>query len=590
MSDDPKRKTKIRLLTATSAFALLGVTLFLLTLPERNTALSMKQAALPPSEPVFAPAQPEAPKAPPREGDISPDRATIEARDIPAGKERFTSTFSIRATDMPATIKTVSMPYAQEAGIRLDASNCEGVRLEVEQACLVQFVYDPAIPGRVDGRILITAASERSDGSIRNVTKVVNVDATAITPVVAEPVVLAPPPPPEPEYDPAAEAVLRNRRSASLLTSQSDAENLTYLGPQRPSEEDWESIGYKRNSSSYPVDMSRVVTMDKPIPAVIKIPIDTRNASRAVATVERDIYGGDGRLVVIERGSTLIGTVEAIGSTGEEKVAIAWERLVRPDGAAFAFQATSGDAMGRASIPAHMDNRWFERFGTTMLMSALNVGVTLGLNGSQTVVTSVSPYGAGSANIGQDARGIATQQFREDTQPLIQQFTEEQLALPPIRTVPAGTRITVFPSTDLWLKPINPTQRMREEYASKVRQTPEYQAARNNPVRSNPSQAATQQPGTAAPNRFNSPIGTSVPQYMQNSGINQNTISAMDSPVVQNLTQARSQQPRARADDSLDFISAPSANEKLQQRQQSRQTSQQQSAAGTPMGQNWSPF
>ncbi|WP_162820260.1 TrbI/VirB10 family protein [Microvirga calopogonii] len=590
MSDDPKRKLKIRLATATSALALLGVTLFVLTLPERNTALAMRQAALPPSEPVFAPAQPEAPKAPPKEGDISPDRTTIEARDIPAGKERFTSTFSIRATEMPATIKTVSMPYAQEAGIRLDASNCEGIRLEIDQACLVQFVYDPAIPGRVDGRILITAASERSDGSIRNLTKVVSVDASAITPVVVEPVIAAPALPPEPAYDPAAEAVLRNRRSASLLTSQSDAESLTYLGPQRPVEEDWEAIGYKRNSSSFPVDMSRVVTMDKPIPAVIKIPIDTRNASRAVATVERDIYGGDGRLVIIERGSTLIGTVEAIGSTGEEKVAIAWERLVRPDGAAFAFQATSGDAMGRASIPAHMNNRWFERFGTTMLMSALNIGVTLGLNGSQTVVTSVSPYAAGSANVAQDARGIATQQFREDTQPLIQQFAEEQLALPPIRTVPAGTRITVFPNTDLWLKPIHPTQKMREEYAGRVRASPEYQAARNHPGRAPGGQGATQQAGAAVPNRFNSPIGTSVPQYMQNTGVIQNPASSMNSPMVQDLTQAGSQKQRARADDSLDFINAPSANQKLQQRQQSRQASQQQSAAGTPMAPNWSPF
>jgi hypothetical protein len=77
---------------------------------------------------------------------------------------------------------------------------------------------------------------------------------------------------------------------------------------------------------------------------------------------------------------------------------------------------------------------------------------------------------------------------------------------------------------------------------------------------------------------------------MQNSGVVQNPTSSMNSPMVQDLTQAGSQRQRAKADDSLDFISAPSANEKLQQRQQSRQTSQQQSAAGTPMGQNWSPF
>lgn len=587
MSDDPKRKKISRLIAAASTLILSGGVFYILTLPERNTALSMRQAALPPSEPVFAPVQPEAPKAPPKEGDISPDRSTIEARDIPAGKERFTSTFSIRATDMPATIKTVSMPYAQEAGIRLDASNCEGVRLDIDQACLVQFVYDPAIPGRVDGRILIAASSERSDGSIRSITKIVSVDASAIVPVDTTPVVVAAPAPLEPMYDPAAEAVLRNRRSASLLTAQSDPESMTYLGPQRPREEDWEAIGYKRNSSTYPVDMSRVVTMDKPIPAVIKIPIDTRNPSRAVATVERDIYGGDGRLVVIERGSTLIGTVQSVSSTGEEKVSIAWERLVRPDGAAFAFEASSGDAMGRAGVPAHLNNRWFERFGTTMLMSALNVGVTLGLNGSQQTITSVSPFGAGSANVSQDARSVATQQFREDTQPLIQQFTEEQLALPPIRTVPVGTRITVFPSTDLWLKPINPTEAMRQEHASKVRSSQEYRSARS---RVPADQGTTQQGGAAVAGRFNAPIGTSVPQYMQGNGVIANPAASMNSPIVQNLGQAGSHQP-PKQDNSLSFITAPSASKQLQTRQQSRQDVTQHSAgAGTPMAPNWSPF
>ncbi|WP_204348141.1 TrbI/VirB10 family protein, partial [Stenotrophomonas maltophilia] len=63
--------------------------------------------------------------------------------------------------------------------------------------------------------------------------------------------------------------------------------------------------------------------MDKPIPAVIKTSIDTRHPSRAVATVERDVYGGDGRTVVIERGSTLVGQVASVGEASEEKIAVA---------------------------------------------------------------------------------------------------------------------------------------------------------------------------------------------------------------------------------------------------------------------------
>ena len=186
-----------------------------------------------------------------------------------------------------------------------------------------------------------------------------------------------------------------------------------------------------------------------------------------MATVERDIYGGDGRLVVIERGSTLIGRVAAIADSSEEKVGIEWQRLVRPDGVLFQFEATTGDAMGRSGALAHIDNRWLERFGTTGLASLVEAGATIGIGGNTTSTTqngtNVTGYSGnittgGTTTIAQNARAVASQQLRQDLQPLYEQFKREQLALPVIRTVPAGTRLTIWPSTDLWLKAVPTTQ------------------------------------------------------------------------------------------------------------------------------------
>ncbi|WP_216073804.1 hypothetical protein, partial [Acinetobacter baumannii] len=50
-----------------------------------------------------------------------------------------------------------------------------------------------------------------------------------------------------------------------------------------------------------------------------------------------------------------------------------------------------------------------------------------------------------------DARGLAGQQIRQDMIPVFDQFRREQLSLPPLRNIPAGTRITVWPTTDLML-------------------------------------------------------------------------------------------------------------------------------------------
>uniref|UniRef100_UPI0027D299BF TrbI/VirB10 family protein n=1 Tax=Klebsiella aerogenes TaxID=548 RepID=UPI0027D299BF len=78
----------------------------------------------------------------------------------------------------------------------------------------------------------------------------------------------------------------------------------------------------------------------------------------------------------IERGSTLVGQVASVGEASEEKIAVAWQRLVRPDGVAFGFRGSSGNASGQSGVNALIDNRFFDRFGRTFLASMFTGGVT----------------------------------------------------------------------------------------------------------------------------------------------------------------------------------------------------------------------
>src|SRR3546814_21053252 len=62
-----------------------------------------------------------------------------------------------------------------------------------------------------------------------------------------------------------------------------------------------------RSTSSYPQDMSRVVTMNRVITAVLERPYDSRSSQQVVAQVDRNVYGGHGRSILIPRGSRIIG-------------------------------------------------------------------------------------------------------------------------------------------------------------------------------------------------------------------------------------------------------------------------------------------
>lgn len=455
-----------------------------------------------PSEPIFdAPPEP-APQPQVIEGDVATNTLVLDMGNVTVGEGSYTGSIAVTARDRPARIDGVALPFSQEAGISLDYSTCTGRTLEPGQSCSIDILFDPASPIRIQKRLIIQATSERSDGSERQLSIEVEINGDAIAP--------APPPtspastPPEEADNPALRSYLDARLQPGIFAA-SDPDALNHVGPLEPTAEDWTSIGYARNQSTFPVDMSRVVTMDKPIPAVLKLSIDTRYANRAVAQVERDIYGGEGRLVVIPRGSTLIGQVGAISATGEEKVVIAWQRLVRPDGAAFRFEGYAGDAMGRSGVIGYIDNRWMERFGGALMASIVNVAVTLGLDGKQTDTQASN----GSSVQTQDAASVATEQFREDFEEIIGQVLAEGQMVPPIRTIPAGTRVTAYISDDLWLRPISPTEAMKNEIRAERSEEAQRQL-RSSQTPSTPQTGRSFAPGAYDP-VTGQPIGASPP-------------------------------------------------------------------------------
>lgn len=208
----------------------------------------------------------------------------------------------------------------------------------------------------------------------------------------------------------------------------------------------WDNIGVQSRKSSFPVDMTRVITPDKPLPAVLTYQIDTRQTVTAVAMIDRDVYGSSGRTVVIPRGTKVIGQVRG-GAT--DRVGIAWTQLIRPDGVRFIFDGDSGDAMGRGGVPGRINNRYLQRYGYSLLPSLAGAGLTAALGGQTTQSNGV----AGNQQ-SQDARAVAAQILQQPLNRIAQDIYQKKSNIPVQITIPAGTRITIWSVADLRLKPV----------------------------------------------------------------------------------------------------------------------------------------
>lgn len=207
----------------------------------------------------------------------------------------------------------------------------------------------------------------------------------------------------------------------------------------------WDNLGVRSTKSSSPTDMSRVITPDKPMTAVLTYQIDTRQTVTAVATVDRDVYGSSGRTVVMPRGSKIIGRV---GGGATDRVGIAWNQIIRPDGVRFVFQGESGDAMGRGGVPGRINNRYLQRYGFSLLPTLASAGLTAALGGQ-------SSTAAGTTGTVQtmDARAVAAQILQQPLNTIANDIYSRNQSMPVQITIPAGTRITVWSVGDLRLKP-----------------------------------------------------------------------------------------------------------------------------------------
>ncbi|MFL6770190.1 MAG: TrbI/VirB10 family protein [Sphingomicrobium sp.] len=113
------------------------------------------------------------------------------------------------------------------------------------------------------------------------------------------------------------------------------------------------------------------------IPAVLETGFDSTRPGFARAVVARDVRGFDGSIVLIPRGSRFIGDYQSDVAQGQNRVAIIWTRLLRPDGMTIALDSPAVDTVGRGGVAASVNTHFFQRLGDALLQSTVEIGRVL---------------------------------------------------------------------------------------------------------------------------------------------------------------------------------------------------------------------
>jgi type IV secretion system protein VirB10 len=148
-------------------------------------------------------------------------------------------------------------------------------------------------------------------------------------------------------------------------------------------------------------DRSYMILAGTQIPCVLQTAMDSSLPGYTTCIIPRDVFSDNGRVVLLEKGTKVLGEYRGGMQKGQRRLFVLWTRAVTPQGVAIDLASPGADALGRAGFSGDLDNRFFERFGGALLLSLVDDGVyVVGGKGNEFQNTTRMPS---------DAAGIALQ-------------------------------------------------------------------------------------------------------------------------------------------------------------------------------------
>ncbi|MGL4964748.1 MAG: type IV secretion system protein VirB10 [Inquilinus sp.] len=297
--------------------------------------------------------------------------------------------------DTPPVVDRSSLPEAPPSARRLNLTKLLG--LCVGGALIAAVLILPTLRGQD------TAEEEKKDDTLQVRQTVAMQDRTPPEPP-ADPIDEAPPgrPPARPATVVQAEAsppddesqkILDAARRAPVLvfnngsTPDAPPSPATPVQPAAPSQAPDPDRGLGRLLDTTTIgraravqlgDLNLLLTAGTLVPCILDTAIDTTSPGFVSCHLERDVLSANGLVVLLDRGTRVLGEYSQGLRQGQERIFVVWNRAVTPDGVAVDLGSPAADDLGRAGFDGQVETYFWTRFGATMLLSIISDAVAVG--------------------------------------------------------------------------------------------------------------------------------------------------------------------------------------------------------------------
>ncbi len=178
-----------------------------------------------------------------------------------------------------------------------------------------------------------------------------------------------------------------------------------------------------------------MVTEGTIIPCTLQTAIDSQLAGFVKCVLPQSVRSTTGNVVLLDRGTTVVGEIQAGLMQGQNRVFVLWDRAETPDHAVIQLASPGTDELGRSGLPGRVNNHFWERFGGAILLSvvqgSLNAGTAL------------------AANAGGATGGTFFNSFQSNGSSVADTALQASINIPPTLEKNQGDNIAIFVAHDL---------------------------------------------------------------------------------------------------------------------------------------------
>jgi type IV secretion system protein VirB10 len=166
------------------------------------------------------------------------------------------------------------------------------------------------------------------------------------------------------------------------------------------------------------------------IDCTLETAIDSTLPGMTTCVMATDTFGVDGQVVLLERGTKLVGETRGQVQQGSARVFVLWTEARTPGGVVVPLASPGADELGRSGLPGEVNNHFWQRFGAAMLVTVIDGAVEGAVQSTR--------GGSGTVIVNPSA-----------TQGVLTEVLKDTVNIPPTVVKHQGDRIQVLVARDL---------------------------------------------------------------------------------------------------------------------------------------------